>query len=445
MFRREEYINKHLYQVEISRRQGYLKENLERIKNRKQKRKIPFMFSSIDKKRRMQNRERRRLVQISTDNMKISKKINEMMCTRYLKKSLGTFQKKLYKEINYMEIRQYKKQQNLMRITLENLNMMKRLEVSKSYYERQKLLNQEKDRLAKLAMVCEFPLVIEKNVLKEKSFNEDSFLNNSLNDFVARKVKKIFLKKEEDIRMAKSADKFREKKKKTCKRFFSKGKVKIKKKKKIRNLICNGKENQNKDINNNFSPNESRLPERMKPRFNLENTKKKPKKKYRKTKFRPKKSSIKPEMLFHKSIYSKKIMPKKSKKTSNLKKKQLKLPSISTQQGNTGRISYKNQIKSDLSKVSSSKSKTDKLMLSSNGLIEDKPEDRVLQTNDIESTEILISDDSFDDIFDKAPTLEISQSNKSSKKNIESSSEGENNVFESNFQKNFTRFYTKKP
>ena len=337
MFRQEKRLNKYLHNLEVERRQRYLRQNLQRIKNRKQRKEGPFMFSSLEKKRRMVNRERKRLLQITWDNLKISRKIHEMMVCERNKHELGTRVVKNYREVDHRAIRQAHKKRDLMRTTFENLNLLHRLEGSKSHYETRKIMEGEQARLAKLEMVCEFPLVIEKPPRRQgvKMTRIVHYLDRNKENRLPdrRRLKK------KGLRGTKSAKKVRylghdqgQKKQKPEKKsggiLKKKGNCLLGRKAEAKRHKKSKRETQSSEmVRIDFES--SKIEVQMKPRFEVEEKQERKKnKKFRKTGFHFNKSKKKSTISYHKSVESKKIQGKRNSKKNDKKNTQVKLPSV---------------------------------------------------------------------------------------------------------------------
>ena len=129
----------------------------------------PFMFTSTDQKRRAENRERKLHLRVSAQNMKISKKIFEMMNSDRNLKELGKTNFRNYNEVDYRRLQRARQRRQMMRITFENLSLLQKLEMSKSLYSKKRLMSKEIERIEKLERVCEFPLVVERPVLRKKT------------------------------------------------------------------------------------------------------------------------------------------------------------------------------------------------------------------------------------------------------------------------------------
>jgi hypothetical protein len=471
---------------EIERRQRHLKENLYRIQNRKQKIQKPFMFTSLEKKRRLINRERNNILRIQFDNMKISQKIYQMMNCERNKYDLGTLVKKQYKEVDYEEIRRKKKERKNIKIAVENITLLNRIEDSKSYYETKKILEQERERIAKLEMVCEFPLVIEKQPATKythsshlnmlKLFNK-KYLNNHEKMYKTNKKKGKKKRNKMGIRLAKSAKKIR----------FGKlgmnNEKSIQKKIKIKSVLKNKKYllGQNKLKNKPSAKKKIKSSEivrigldnekhdnQMKPRFRLDNEKqkhdtKKTKKKFRKTGYNfgnsiNKKGSIS----YHKSVKNKKIKKKKAKK-KNVKKTKIKLPFINNRKTEIVEKMETNRKKSLIHSQDPVKNephtvvKSDLVSIAGNQKDQDEENNENQELNIYKSEEGLEileeSEKSIEKEMEETDSLENAFNNAKTIENLteeEQSNENEKKLdrletkFQQNFQKNFTKFYTKK-
>lgn len=460
MFRKEKVLNKHLHQKELERKKDLLNKNLEYIKNRKHLISKPFMFLSADKQKRLEIKERDRLIKISSDNLKISKKIKNLMKFNSCSKNLGTFHKKLYNEVNFKEINEGRRQRSLMKINFENFNLLKKIELSTSCYKKNEFLQKERERLNKLKMVCEFPLILN------KPDDPDLYNNNSQYIFQIPQKRKTL-------------NKINKKQSKLVKSNKKNSKVKKIKKQKLM------KNNHNTSTNNT---NDIKSSNEMKPRFNISsllNNNEKSQKVCRKTSFKQKKAKFdipetpneesqkvfrktcfknketrfevpqipneesqkvfrktgyfgksmrdsgRVEVIYHKKSKFSDVKKKKKAKSKSVKKKKLKLPKINTKQDETTPsvkiISKRKQSEQLINEINNQEENI-------NNKIPEIPNEDILNSE---------SNDSLEDIFNNAPEIEES-SKTQSKKTITDDDNKENTKFNSNFQKNFTKFYTKK-
>lgn len=412
MFRKEKVLNKHLHKKEIQRRRDILDKNLVTIKNRKMNFQTPFMFSSQDKQKRLEIRERERLIKILSDNSKISLKINHLMNHNSLSNHLGTYHKKLYKDVNFKEIKKEKRQRSLMRITKENFNLLRKIDNSSSYYKKNDFIKNEKERLNKLKMVCEFPLILKK---PEETFQESqkqvfqTILIPNITSKRKKKQKKLNKKKKKKIHKTQKES------------LMNKENLK---KNQLSNNLNNDPIFYSKDRINPKSK------KNMKPRFEVRNSQDKIfKNKYRKTCYKDKscRKSGRTEVIYH----TKNKEKTKPKKMSTFKHKQQinqteKLPKIQ-----------------NIKNIQKNNMKTPKFKSKEN---DDFSKDMILESESDENSQN--SEDSMSDIFDKAPIIQESKSLENTDKNCQSESEDNKNDgslnFNSNFKKNFTKFYTKK-
>ena len=221
MFRKEKFLNPHLHKLEVNRIQTMLRRNIENIKKRKFVTESPFEYTPQEKARRIQNRGMVNLLRITHDNVKISRKIYETMTSTKGDDCVGTGSPPNHgKLIAYEKIRDNSNKRNYMKVTIENLELLKRLKESKSVYKKSKLLSKEFNRIEELTRICEFPLIIETpspemtKQLQSKLVSDQkwSIHKNSKLKITLKKNNLVRKRMNKNMRLVKSAEKNRSKK-----------------------------------------------------------------------------------------------------------------------------------------------------------------------------------------------------------------------------------------